>query len=131
MQGIYQLTTFFESALGLGAEPKHLTLMNMVLRGAIMFAAALVMVRSGDKRFFSRKSAFDVILGFMLASVLSACHQRLRAVFPNDRHRLRACLAAQAARRRRATVAWLRLAHQRLFGQGNRARSTPSRGTAQ
>ncbi len=36
-----------------------------------MFAAALVMVRSGDKRFFARKSAFDVILGFMLASVLS------------------------------------------------------------
>ncbi len=71
MQGIHQLTTFFESALGLGAEPKHLTLMNMVLRGTIMFAAALVMVRSGDKRFFSRKSAFDVILGFTLASVLS------------------------------------------------------------
>ncbi len=36
MQGIYQFTIFFEAALGLGVEPKHLTLMNMVLRGTIM-----------------------------------------------------------------------------------------------
>lgn len=58
-------------ALGLGLEPKNLSLTNMVLRGAVVFAASLLMVRTGDKRFFARKSAFDVILGFILASVLS------------------------------------------------------------
>ncbi|MFN2476985.1 MAG: DUF421 domain-containing protein [Chthoniobacterales bacterium] len=68
---IHECGRFAESALGLGVEPKHLTLINMVLRGFIVFFAALVMVRTGDKRFFARKSAFDVILGFVLASVLS------------------------------------------------------------
>lgn len=71
MQTLADIARFFDWALGLGLEPKNLTLGNMVLRGAIVFAAALTMVRIGDKRFFSRKSAFDVILGFILASVLS------------------------------------------------------------
>lgn len=71
MQTIADIARFFDWTLGLGSEPKDLTFGIMVLRGAIVFASALIMVRTGDKRFFSRKSAFDVILGFILASVLS------------------------------------------------------------
>ncbi len=71
MQTLYELRAFCEWSLGLDLQPKDLSLMNMVLRAVLVFAAALLMVRTGDKRFFARKSAFDVILGFILASVLS------------------------------------------------------------
>ncbi len=65
------VTNFVTAALGLGMEPKDLTFTNISLRALVIFVAAIVMVRTGDKRFFSRKSAFDVILGFVLASTLA------------------------------------------------------------
>ena len=36
-----------------------------------MFVAAIVMVRMADKRFLSKKSAFDAVLGLILASTLA------------------------------------------------------------
>jgi uncharacterized membrane protein YcaP (DUF421 family) len=59
------------SVLGLGTDPRNLTMLQISLRGIIVFIVALVMVRLGDKRFLSRKTAFDAILGFILASMLS------------------------------------------------------------
>lgn len=59
------------SALGLDQEPKQLTFVQIALRGVIVFIVALIMVRLGDKRFLSRKTAFDAILGFILASMLA------------------------------------------------------------
>lgn len=58
-------------ALGLGWDPKDLTIVQTTLRGAVVFVAALVMVRLADRRFLSRKTPFDVILGFVLASMLA------------------------------------------------------------
>ena len=57
--------------LGLGLEPKDLTLLQMSVRSVIVFAVTLLMVRVANKRFLSNMSAFDAILGFMLASVLA------------------------------------------------------------
>jgi len=57
--------------LGLGREAAALTLLQVSLRGVIVFAAALVIVRCGDRRFLSQKTAFDAVLGFMLASMLA------------------------------------------------------------
>jgi uncharacterized membrane protein YcaP (DUF421 family) len=57
--------------LGLSREPKTLTFLQIALRGLIVFIIALVIVRLGDKRFLSKKTAFDAILGFMLASMLA------------------------------------------------------------
>ena len=68
MQDIYLA---LEPWLGLDREPKELTFPQIALRGTIIFFLALVMVRIGDKRFFAKRSAFDVILAFMLASVLA------------------------------------------------------------
>lgn len=59
------------SLLGFGAEPKDLTVLQVVLRGLVVFWAALIMVRIADKRFMAKLSAFDVILGFILASLLA------------------------------------------------------------
>lgn len=65
---------FWEGArhvLGLGVEPKDLTFFQISLRGIIVFIFSLAMVRLADKRFLAKLSAFDAILGFILASMLA------------------------------------------------------------
>jgi uncharacterized membrane protein YcaP (DUF421 family) len=57
--------------LGLGAEPRNLTLVQIVLRGLIVFVAGLIMLRLGDRRALAQKTTFDTLLIVLLASVLS------------------------------------------------------------
>jgi hypothetical protein len=49
-----------DAALGLGRDAATLTFAQISLRGVIVFVAALVIVRCGDRRFLSQKTAFDV-----------------------------------------------------------------------
>ena len=65
---------FYQSlsvALGLGLEGKELSFLQVSLRGIIVFVVALVMLRVGNRRFLAKLSAFDAILGFILASMLA------------------------------------------------------------
>jgi uncharacterized membrane protein YcaP (DUF421 family) len=62
---------FLGPLLGLGAEPRDLSFVQISLRGIIVFIATLMMVRLGHKRSLSRKTAFDAVLLVILASVLS------------------------------------------------------------
>jgi uncharacterized membrane protein YcaP (DUF421 family) len=62
---------FIGPLLGLGAEPKDLTFIQISLRGIIVFTATLIMIRLGHKRSLARKTAFDAVLIVILASVLS------------------------------------------------------------
>jgi uncharacterized membrane protein YcaP (DUF421 family) len=62
---------FVGPLLGLGAEPKDLTFIQISLRGIIVFLATLIMIRLGHKRSLARKTAFDAVLIVILASVLS------------------------------------------------------------
>jgi uncharacterized membrane protein YcaP (DUF421 family) len=62
---------FFGPLLGLGAEPKDLTFVQISLRGIVVFLATLIMIRLGHKRSLARKTAFDAVLIVILASVLS------------------------------------------------------------
>src|SRR5438477_10124122 len=62
---------FIGPLLGLGAEPKDLTFLQISLRGIIVFLATLAMLRIGHKRSLARKPAFDAVLIVILASVLS------------------------------------------------------------
>jgi uncharacterized membrane protein YcaP (DUF421 family) len=62
---------FVSPILGLGVDPKDLTLLQICLRGIIVFVATLIMVRLGHKRSLARKTAFDAVLIVILASVLS------------------------------------------------------------
>jgi uncharacterized membrane protein YcaP (DUF421 family) len=66
-----QVLGWINWALGIGIEPRDLSWEQVSLRGITIFIAALVMVRFADKRFMGKKAAFDVILGFILASMLS------------------------------------------------------------
>ena len=58
------------SLLGLGSDAAGLTFLQISLRGVVVFVAALVIVQCGDCRFLSQKTAFDAVLGFILASSL-------------------------------------------------------------
>src|SRR5947209_3276803 len=57
--------------LGIGVEPKELTFTQISLRGVIVFVFTLVIIRLGDKRQLSKKSAFDAALLIILASALA------------------------------------------------------------
>jgi uncharacterized membrane protein YcaP (DUF421 family) len=68
--------------LGFGSEPKSLTFVQIAVRGIIVFVIALIMVRCGDKRFLSKKTAFDAILGLILASMLARAVNGSAAFWP-------------------------------------------------
>jgi uncharacterized membrane protein YcaP (DUF421 family) len=60
---------FFDTLLGLGTE--NLTLVQMLLRTVIVYTTALIIVRLGEKRFFGKSTAFDLVLSIILGSVIS------------------------------------------------------------
>lgn len=68
--------------LGLGAEPKNLTFVQVSLRGIIVLIAALIMIRLGSKRSLAEKTAFDATLIVILASVLARAINGSSAFFP-------------------------------------------------
>jgi uncharacterized membrane protein YcaP (DUF421 family) len=70
------------SLLGLGREATALTFLQISLRGVIVFIATLIIVRCGDRRFLSQKTAFDAVLGFILASMLARAVNGTAAFFP-------------------------------------------------
>src|SRR5437879_2496893 len=71
-----------KDVLGLGLEPKDLSFVQVSLRGVIVFVASLAMVRLGNRRFLAKLSAFDAILGFILASMLARAVNGSSAFFP-------------------------------------------------
>ena len=77
-------TLYFQLAatLGLDQPAEALTFMQISLRGVIVFVAALIIVRLGDRRFLSQKTAFDAVLGFILASMLARAVNGTAAFFP-------------------------------------------------
>jgi uncharacterized membrane protein YcaP (DUF421 family) len=76
------LWDFLESLLGLAAEPKNLTFIQISLRGLIVMVAALAMIRIGTKRSLAEKTAFDAVLLVVLASVLARAVNGSAAFFP-------------------------------------------------
>ncbi len=71
-----------EQILGLGLDPKELSFVQMSLRGILVFVIALTTVRVANKRFLSKMTAFDAILGFIMASMLSRAINGSAAFFP-------------------------------------------------
>src|SRR3954463_12913446 len=59
------------SAFGVGEQAHHLTVVQVLLRAVLIFFVTLCIVRMADKRFFAKKTAFDVVLGLILASMLA------------------------------------------------------------
>lgn len=57
--------------LGTGDSTFELNAGQYLLRGVIVYIFAIAVLRLGDKRFLGKSTAFDVILGIMLGSVMS------------------------------------------------------------
>ena len=57
--------------LGLGLESKEINALQMGLRAVVVYVVTVLMVRLAKKRFMGRATAFDVILGIMLGSIVS------------------------------------------------------------
>ena len=77
-----QIYESLRTILGLGLEPKDLTFIQVSLRGIIVFIVSLAIVRVANKRFLSKMTAFDAILGFILASMLARAVNGSAAFFP-------------------------------------------------
>src|SRR4030095_15738064 len=76
------ISHLFEGLLGLGMEPKQLTFLQISIRGVIVFAATLVMVRISSKRSLAEKTAFDATLLVIIASVLARAINGSAPFFP-------------------------------------------------
>lgn len=68
---IPHFTQSLTTLLGLHTSVHQLTYWQMTLRGIVVFVSGLLMVRLSDRRFFAKRNAFDLILAFLLASMLS------------------------------------------------------------
>jgi uncharacterized membrane protein YcaP (DUF421 family) len=71
MDGLAGLSHALATAFGLHADPKDFTLLQVTLRSMVTYLGGLVVLRLSRNRFLARESAFDVLLAFILGSVLS------------------------------------------------------------
>ena len=55
----------------IGPDSDAINWWQMSIRGIIIFCFALLLVRAGDRRIFGKNSAFDIVLGIILGSILS------------------------------------------------------------
>jgi uncharacterized membrane protein YcaP (DUF421 family) len=83
-----QLSSWFSWLLGLSVEGKDLSVSQMSARAVVVFIAAIVIIRVGDKRFMGRHTALDVMLGIIFGSIVSRAISGNAPFFPT----LAACL---------------------------------------
>lgn len=60
-----------QTYLGVGRESADLNSAEVAIRTAIVYLASLALVRVASRRFLSQATAFDVIVGIMLGSIMS------------------------------------------------------------
>jgi uncharacterized membrane protein YcaP (DUF421 family) len=65
------LQNFFLVLLGPDGQATQLTLLQVSLRGFVIFVVGLAIVRIGDRRSLAEKTAFDAIFIVLIGSVLS------------------------------------------------------------
>ena len=66
-----EIERILEWAFETGGSSVHINVAQMSLRAAVVYGATVLIVRMGKKRFMSQATAFDVILGIMLGSMVS------------------------------------------------------------
>lgn len=68
---MHEFNDALETLLALGREASEIGVGQMMLRAVIIYSVTLAVVRLGSKRFLGKATAFDVILGIMIGSVMS------------------------------------------------------------
>lgn len=69
-------------ALGVGVPPLDLDAAEVALRAALTYVFGLLAVRLADKRVLGKNTAFDVVVGVVLGSVLSRAVNGAAPLFP-------------------------------------------------
>jgi uncharacterized membrane protein YcaP (DUF421 family) len=69
------------STFGAG-DPESLTVVQVCLRALVVYLGGLLLLRVGDNRFVGKSTPFDVILGFILGSILSRAVNGSAALLP-------------------------------------------------
>ena len=65
------LQNFFLTVLGPDGKATELTLLQISIRGFLIFVVGLALVRIGDRRSLAEKTAFDAIFIVLIGSMLS------------------------------------------------------------
>jgi uncharacterized membrane protein YcaP (DUF421 family) len=65
------LHDFNLKVFGVDGHPTELTILQICLRGLVIFIIGLIIVRAGDRRSLSQKTAFDAMFLVLLGSMLS------------------------------------------------------------
>jgi uncharacterized membrane protein YcaP (DUF421 family) len=65
------LKDIYLKVFGVDGHPTDLTVYQIALRGVVVFIVGLVIVRVGDRRSLSQKTAFDAVFIVLLGSMLS------------------------------------------------------------
>jgi uncharacterized membrane protein YcaP (DUF421 family) len=68
MQALHDV---YLKVFGPDGHPTQLTLLQIVIRGVVIFVVGLTMVRAGDRRSLAQKTAFDALFIVLLGSMLS------------------------------------------------------------
>jgi uncharacterized membrane protein YcaP (DUF421 family) len=79
-----EIVTELQSRIGwlLGLNVDTLNAGHMLARAVVVYIATIIMVRVGEKRFLGKSTAFDVILGIILGSVVSRAINSSTEFFP-------------------------------------------------
>jgi uncharacterized membrane protein YcaP (DUF421 family) len=65
------LQNFFLTVLGPDGKPTELSMLQVSLRGLVIFVVGLAIVRIGDRRSLAEKTGFDAIFIVLVGSMLS------------------------------------------------------------
>lgn len=66
-----QLSSLFYWLIGIEQKIYEISTFQMVTRTIIVYAIALLLIRIGKRRFLGGYSAFDILMGFVVGSILS------------------------------------------------------------
>ena len=66
----------------LGLRAEELTALQMVFRAALVYPIGILFIRVGDKRFIGKFTAFDVIMGILIGSILGRAITGSSPFFP-------------------------------------------------
>ena len=73
---------WLNASLGLARDVEDVNALQMALRAILIYAFTLLIVRLGSRRFLGKGSAFDIIIGIMIGSVMSRAINGSAPLFP-------------------------------------------------
>lgn len=78
-----ELLRILGQAFGTGDPAQELTVAQVVIRGVTTYAVALVLIRVSENRFLGKATPIDILLGFLIGSMLSRAINGSSQVLPS------------------------------------------------